>query len=115
MYDAVDCLIEALGQDDIAEIVTEAAVAGRITVTQAIHYTNIAAWCGTDNGASMMLTLDSWIRSADDPVRLAVALHHEAYPLPTRAEMAARLTEIAHRFPEHREVCARLIAGRTTD
>ncbi|MFD4143010.1 hypothetical protein [Streptomyces sp. NPDC058572] len=115
LFDAVDGLIDAYGADDIAEIVAEAVLAGQMTQEQAIAALNVAVWSGTDNGASMQLTLDGWVRRADDAVRLRIALHHDSYPLPTAAEMTARLTEIALRFPEHRAVCERYVAGRRAD
>ncbi|MGW4510044.1 hypothetical protein ACWENO_35935 [Streptomyces sp. NPDC004436] len=112
LFDRVDDLIDAYGADDVAEIVAEAVEAGQASVEQAIVFLNVAAWSGTDNGASMKSTLDEWVREADDAVRLGIALHHECYPLPTRAEMIAKLAEIARRFPEHRAICERHIADR---
>lgn len=112
LYDRVDDLLDAHGADDIAEIVAGAVDAGQASVEQAIVFLNVAAWSATDNGASMKTTLDGWVRKADDAVRLGIALHHECYPLPTRAEMVVRLSEIALRFPEHRAVCERHIADR---
>jgi hypothetical protein len=76
---------------------------------------NLAVWSGTGNGASMQLTLDGWVRRADDAVRQRIALHQESYPLPKATEMTARLTEIALRFPEHRAVCERYVAERPAD
>ncbi|MFK0256186.1 hypothetical protein [Streptomyces sp. NPDC090445] len=115
LFDRVDALIDAHGADDIAEIVADAVVADRATVEQAIVFLNVAAWSGRDNGASMTRTLDEWVRKADDTLRLGIALHHEYYPLPTRTEMSARLAEVALRFPEHREICERLVVGRRAD
>ncbi|MFE2267762.1 hypothetical protein ACFXB4_00820 [Streptomyces lavendulae] len=112
LFDRVDDLIDAYGADDVAEIVAEAVEAGQASVEQAIVFLNVAAWSGTDNGASMKSTLDEWVRKADDAVRLGIALHHECYPLPTRAEMIAKLGEIARRFPEYRAICERHIADR---
>ncbi|WP_344446430.1 hypothetical protein [Kitasatospora nipponensis] len=112
LFDAVDDLIEAYGADDIAEIVFQAVAAGRATAGQAVVFLNVAVWSGTDNGSSMKRTLDTWVREASDTVRLQIALHHEAYPLPTRAEMIAKLVEIAFGFPEHRAICERHIAER---
>ncbi|GLX38354.1 hypothetical protein Sros01_44270 [Streptomyces roseochromogenus] len=112
LFDRVDDLIDAYGADDVAEIVAEAVEAGHASVEQAIVFLNVAAWSGTDNGASMKSTLDKWVRKADDAVRLGIALHHECYPLPTRAEMIAKLGEIARRFPEYRAICERHIADR---
>ncbi|MFD9517596.1 hypothetical protein [Streptomyces sp. NPDC059979] len=85
LFDAVDDLIDCWGADDVAEIVAEAVYAGRATVEQGIVFLNVAVWSGTDNGASMKHTLDAWVREAQDLVRLKMALHHECYPLPTRA------------------------------
>ncbi|MFD7912839.1 hypothetical protein ACFV30_19305 [Streptomyces sp. NPDC059752] len=113
LFDRVDDLLDAYGADDVAEIVAEAVEAGQASVEQAIVFLNAAAWSGTDNGASMNSTLDTWVRKADDAVRLGIALHHEYYPLPTRAEMATKLAEIARRFPEYRAICERHIAGRS--
>ncbi|MFJ3513963.1 MULTISPECIES: hypothetical protein [unclassified Streptomyces] len=115
LFDRVDELVHAYGADDIAEIVAEAVVAGRATVQQAIVFLNVAVWSGTDNGTSMKRTTDEWVRKSDDTLRLGLALHHDAYPLPTRAEMVAVLAGTALRFPEHRAVCERLIAGRRPD
>ncbi|MBP0454251.1 hypothetical protein J5Y04_32660 [Kitasatospora sp. RG8] len=115
VFDAVNDLIEAYGADDIAEIVARAVHAGQATVGQATTLLNVAAWSGTDNGASMKLTLDDWVRRADDTVRLSMALHHEVYLLPTAAEMTAVLTDVAARFPEHRAICQDRIAGRRGD
>ncbi|WP_418955790.1 hypothetical protein [Streptomyces tritici] len=112
VHDAVDALIEAYGADDIAELVAGAVDAGRLTVRQATTVLGVATWSGTDNGASLFRTLDAWVRRADDTGRLYMALHQPAWPLPTRAEMNAKLTEIAARYPEHREICARKIATR---
>ncbi|MFJ4988587.1 hypothetical protein ACIP9H_32900 [Streptomyces sp. NPDC088732] len=115
LYDRVDDLIDAYGADDIAGIVAEAVVAERATAEQAIVFLNVAAWSGTDNGASMGHTLDEWVRRADDSLRLGIALHHERYPLPTHAEMVTKLTEIARAFPEHRAICERHMARRPAD
>ncbi|MFJ6482290.1 hypothetical protein ACIQK6_19535 [Streptomyces sp. NPDC091682] len=115
LFDRVDDLIDAYGADDVAGIVAEAVEAGRATLEQAIVFLNVAAWSGTDNGASMTLTLDEWVRKADDTLRLGIALHHEYYPLSTSTEMLAKLTEIALRFPEHRAICERRIADRPAD
>lgn len=117
LFDRVDDLIDAYGADDIAGIVAEAVVAGRATLEQAIVFLNVAAWSGTGtgNGASMTRTLDEWVRKSDDALRLGIALHHEYYPLTTRTEMAAKLAEIALRFPQHRAVCERHIADRPAD
>ncbi|MFD4245702.1 hypothetical protein ACFWP3_29530 [Streptomyces sp. NPDC058525] len=115
LFDRVDDLIDAYGADDIAEIVAEAVEAGRASAEQAIVFLNVAAWSGTDNGASMTRTLDRWVRKADDPVCLGIALHHEYYPLPTRDEMSVKLAEIALRFPEHRAVCESRVADRPAD
>ncbi|WP_326593018.1 hypothetical protein [Streptomyces sp. NBC_01294] len=75
-------------------------------------FLNVAVWSGTDNGASMKHRLDAWVREAQDTVRLKMALHHEYYPLPARAEMASVLARIALRFPEHKAICEHRIAGR---
>jgi hypothetical protein len=115
IFDAVQDLIDACGTDDIAEVVAGAVDAGRATLLQAITFLDVAVWSGTDNGTAMKLTTDEWVRRADDPVRLHIALHHETYPLPTAAQMKTRLTEIAARFPEHRAICERLIATRPAD
>lgn len=115
LFDAVDDLIDAYGRDDIAEIVALAVHSGRATVSQATTFLNVAVWSGTDNGASMKLTLDDWVRRADDDVRLHMALHHEAYPLPTAVEMKAKLMEIGDRYPQHRGICDALIANRPGD
>ncbi|MFE2362582.1 hypothetical protein [Streptomyces virginiae] len=112
VIDRVDDLLDAHDADDVAEIVAGAVDAGQASVEQAIVFLNVAVWSGTDKGASTKATLDGWVRQADDAVRLGIALHHECYPLPTRAEMDARLSEIALRFPEHRAVCERHIADR---
>ncbi|MER6488605.1 hypothetical protein ABT264_34285 [Streptomyces virginiae] len=108
----MDDLLDAHDADDVAEIVAGAVDAGQASVEQAIVFLNVAVWSETDKGASTKATLDGWVRQADDAVRLGIALHHECYPLPTRAEMDARLSEIALRFPEHRAVCERHIADR---
>ncbi len=115
LFDAVDALIEAYGADDVAEIVALAVHAGRATPGQAATFLNVAAWSGTDNGASMTRTLTDWVRRADDTVRLHLALHHEVYLLPTAEEMKTALTAIAARYPEHRARCETLIAGRRAD
>ncbi|MFB6557858.1 hypothetical protein ACFCYH_02930 [Streptomyces sp. NPDC056400] len=115
LFDRVDDLIDAYGGDDIAGIVAEAVVAGRATLQQAIVFLNVAAWSGTDNGASMTRTLDEWVEQADDTLRLGIALHHEYYPLATRTEMLEKLAEVALRFPEHRAICERHIADRPAD
>lgn len=112
LFDAVEDLIVAYGADDIAEIVAQAVDAGRATVRQATMFLNVAQWSGTDNGASMQHTLDDWLRRAQDTVRLHLALHQGVFPLPTAVEMKAVLTEIADRYPEHRTICAHLIAAR---
>ncbi|MFD5462896.1 hypothetical protein ACFWIQ_08705 [Kitasatospora sp. NPDC127059] len=112
LFDAVDALIAAHGADDIAEPVARAVHLGWATVEQGTVFLNVAAWSGTDNGASMKHTLDDWLRHCDDPVRLHLALHHEAYPLPTAAEMRVVLTAIGERHPRFREVCRRHLAGR---
>lgn len=116
LFDAVDDLIDAYGADDIAEIIAQAAASGRVTVRQATTYLEVAQWSGTDNGASLRRTLDDWVRRADDTVRLHMALHQGTiWPLPAAAEMNAKLTEIAARYPEHRAVCRYLIATRAAD
>lgn len=55
------------------------------------------------------------MRHSDDPVRLHLALHHEAYPLPTAAEMRVALTAIAERHPRFRDVCRRHLEERRPD
>lgn len=115
VFDGVDALLDAYGADDIAEIVAQAVHSGHATVRQATTLLNVAAWSGTDNGASMVLTFNDWVRRADDTVRLHLALHHEVYLFPTAAEMKARLTEISARYPEHRAICEMRIAGRRDD
>ncbi|MEU9131718.1 hypothetical protein AB0D08_27005 [Kitasatospora sp. NPDC048540] len=115
LFDAVEDLITAHGADDIAEIVAAAVHAGRTTVARASTFLNVATWSGTDNGASMRHTLNGWVRRADDTVRLHLALHHEAYPLPGAAEMRAVLPAIATRYPEHRAICEALLSTRPDD
>ncbi|MFF2523012.1 hypothetical protein [Streptomyces liangshanensis] len=115
LFDRVDDLIDAHGADDVAEMVAGAVEAGQASMRQAIVFLDVAVWSGTDNGSSMKVTLDEWVRRADDHVRLGIALHHEYYPLPTRAEMLVKLAEIARRFPEYRTICERHIAARPAD
>ncbi|MGW6875780.1 hypothetical protein ACWGHA_25970 [Streptomyces xanthophaeus] len=57
LFDAVDALIETYGADEVAEIVALAVHAGRATPGQAATFLNVAAWSGTDNGASSCETL----------------------------------------------------------
>ncbi|MGF1428649.1 hypothetical protein [Kitasatospora sp. LaBMicrA B282] len=112
VFDAVEEMITANGSDDIAPIIAAAVAAGRIPPVRAADVLDIASWSGTDNGAAMQRTLDDWLRQADDPVRVYLALHTEVYPLPTAAEMRAVLTVVAARHPEYRAVCERMIASR---
>ncbi|MQS16611.1 hypothetical protein F7Q99_31605 [Streptomyces kaniharaensis] len=117
VWDAVRDLIEARGSSDIAELVADAAATGALTNQEAALYLNIAAWCGTDDAAALQRTLNGWVRTADDRTRLAVALLHQMHMSPAPGEVVPRqhLTEIAHRYPELRELCAYHLAARPAD
>ncbi|MFJ9776772.1 hypothetical protein ACIRVF_37000 [Kitasatospora sp. NPDC101157] len=115
LFEAVDDLIDAHGAHDIADLVARAVHAGQATLGQGTVFLNVAVWSGTDNGTSMQHTLDDWVRHSHDPVRLHLALHHEAYPLPTAAKMRVALTAIGARHPRLREACERHLAQRPPD
>ncbi|MGW6217996.1 hypothetical protein [Streptomyces sp. NPDC055109] len=115
VYEAVEGVMAALGSDDIADVVAEGVAAGRISMQQAQAYIGVAVWSGVDNGNSMRRTLDGWLQSMDDAMRVALALHSDIYPLPTRAEMASVLKRVGERFPEHRPTCQYLTAIRPSD
>ncbi|WP_246040838.1 macro domain-containing protein [Streptomyces cadmiisoli] len=112
LHEAVEELIAAHGSDDVGEPVAEAVAAGRADRARGADLLNIAAWSGTDNGTALGRTLTTWLRAGDDPVRVHLALHHEAYPFPTRGEMLLRLPGLADRFPEHRALVERRLAAR---
>lgn len=109
---AIENLMVVLGSEDIADLVADAVSAGRTSLDEADIYLGVAAWSGTENGASMQRTLESWLRDSHDVGRIHLALYSEYYPFRDADEMVAVLSDVAQRFPQFRERCAELIATR---
>lgn len=109
---AIENLMVVLGSEDIADLVADAVAAGRASLDDAEEYLGVAVWSGAENGASMLRTLESWLRDSDDVVRIHLALHSECYPFRDPEEMVAVLSDVAQRFPQFQERCAELIATR---
>ncbi|MEV0404804.1 hypothetical protein [Actinoallomurus sp. NPDC050550] len=110
---AIENLMVVLGSEDIADLVADAVVAGRTSLDDADIYLGVAAWSGTENGASMQRTLESWLRDGEDVVRVHLALHSECYPFRDANEMVSVLSDLAQRLPQFRERYAELIASRS--
>jgi len=112
LFEAIEELIRAASSDDVAAIIAKAMDQGRCGRERAGLIIGCAAWCGTDNGQAMQATLDSWLARPDDPDRAWIALHHDAYPFRSHAEMTTRLREVATRYPELADTCEDLITTR---
>jgi hypothetical protein len=72
----------------------------------------ILIWSTRDNGASIMSTMEQWLRSADDVRRVQVALHLDVDPFREAGTMEQVLADVASKFPEVADRCRDLIDER---
>jgi hypothetical protein len=113
-YDAVGAVVDAFGENGLADAVYEAASADT-PWPRIADLLGFAIWQTKDNGGAIMRTAERWLRDTTDSRKAFVALHLDAYPFLDRAEMEQVLTEAAARFPEAAARCAEVIESRRED
>jgi hypothetical protein len=112
LSDAIDEVFQAYGTEDIAELVLDLIIQEEINPAQGSNILRVAVWSGNENGRSLLCRLDEWLKAADDPLRVALALDQEVYPFADADEMRAALSNVAQKFSEHAERCSSLINSR---
>jgi hypothetical protein len=109
--DLVDDVIRKFGEPGLAERLY--AVIPRERPWQDIaDLFGILIWSTSDNGASLMRTMEQWLQSADVLRQGRVALHLDVYPFIDRGMMVRVLGDVASRLPEVRDRCHELIESR---
>lgn len=109
---AIDELFSLLKSEDISTTIEDALRSGSLTMEQGVATLQIAVWSGSENGASLMRSLERWLSEANDPLRVALALDQEAYPFISREEMSRALRRIALTYPQFADRCRYLIESR---
>lgn len=114
IFDAVESLITALGSDDIAPLILDSVLVGRLTLEAAHVYLDIAVWSGTDNGTAMSATLERWLEQADDRTAVELGLEQSSRNgiLQPKSRQVRVLSQVAERFPDLRTRCHALIARK---
>jgi hypothetical protein len=107
----VDRLLAELGESDLAERLY-AAIPIECPWEVVADLFGILEWSTSDNGAALSRATEGWLRAAEDPRRMRVALNLDSYPFLDRSEMERVLRGVAARHPEVAARCDELIEAR---
>ncbi len=107
----VDRLLAEFGEGDLAERLY-AAIPVDCPWEVVADLFGILIWSTSDNGTAICRATEGWLRAGEDPRRMRVALHMDAYLFLERAEMERVLRGVAARRPEVAPRCDELVEGR---
>jgi hypothetical protein len=110
-FDLADAVIRKFHEPGLAERLY-AAIPHERPWQDIADLFGILIWSTSDNGSSLMRTMEQWLHRADDLRRIRIALHLDTYPFIDRETMARVLGNVASRFPEVTDLCRELIESR---
>ncbi len=107
----VDRLLAEFGEGDLAERLY-AAIPIECPWEVIADLFGILEWSTSDNGTSLSRATEDWLRAAEDPRRMRVALNLDSYPFLDRSEMERILSRVAAIYPDVAARCDELIEAR---
>lgn len=108
----VEQMFAVLESEDIAGVVEIAVQAGTLSLPEGALVLGVAQWSGDEGGRSQIATLHRWLREADNPIRIALALDQDWFPFASSEEMEGALSVIVRRFPQFSLRCKELVSAR---
>jgi putative addiction module component (TIGR02574 family) len=110
-FDLVDRLLAEYGEENLAERLY-ADIPTDCPWQVVADLFGILIWSTSDNGAAITRTTESWLQAGEDLRRIQVALYLDVYPFKDAGEMERILVQVAAKYPEAAEQCARLVISR---
>jgi hypothetical protein len=115
LSDAIEAVFREYGTEDISALIEHLVRAKKLSVEEGSNILRVAVWSGSENGSSLLRTLDNWLREATDPIRVSLAINQDVYPFHDPVEMRRVLTRICEAYPEFAARCRNLIESRPND
>lgn len=110
--DTIEELFSELGTEDVGDVIADSVTQGLLSQEQANKALEIAIWSGETNGLELSNTIERWLLTGDDPVRIAIALTQPIFPFATLEAMRSVLSKVAARWPQFAEPLNAMIERR---
>jgi hypothetical protein len=112
LSDSIEAVFREYGTEDIATLIEQLVRQNKLSVDEGSNILRVAVWSGSENGSSLLRTLDNWLREGNDPTKVALAINQDVYPFHDPVEMRRVLTRICETYPEHAARCRSLMESR---
>jgi len=110
-FDLLNQILQQYGEENIAERLYK-DIPKEYSWELEADILGILIWSTSDNGHSIIQTIERWLLEQESLRKMQIALHLGIYPFNTFSQMKKVLTDISLKFPEVANQCHILVKSR---